>query len=75
MGCLKRLAIHMPQHPFENKEQTFATRINHTRLFEDWEQLRRIFDCLIRGFDCHFEDLYRILRGPRKLLLLRGQLP
>ena len=53
----------MLQHPFEDKEETLSTRIDHTCLLEDRQQVRGLLDGSICGLDRHLQDLDRVLRG------------
>jgi hypothetical protein len=52
----------MSQHPFKDKEQSFSTRIDHARLFEDRQQLRRLLDGRISRSNSPLEDLDRVFR-------------
>ncbi len=64
----------MPQHPFEDEEESLTARIDHACLFKDREQLRRSLDGGIRRSHSHLQDLDRVLRGFERRLRCQGHL-
>ena len=56
VGFIEGITVHEAPHSFENAEEPFAARIDHTRLFEDGQEVRGSFHRGIGGFDNIYQD-------------------